>query len=111
MIPPVLVFAVPGKLGSSKEIEDATSYYNGITADFRLIFEEVYKTIFSRFHVPINPSGDYSIIPFKAPKSSKTFTPEEFKYMTFDEVRDSLGLAKLTEAEKVNLIINQNQNG
>lgn len=111
MIPPVLVFAVPGKLGTSTEIEDATSYYNGITSDFRLIFEEVYKDIFSRFHKPINVSGDYSIIPFKAPKSSKTFTPEEFKFMTFDEVRDSLGLPKLSEAEKVNLIVNQNQNG
>lgn len=97
MIPPVLVFATPSKLGSSTEIEDATSYYNGITADFRLIFEEVYKTIFSRFHVPINPTGDYSIIPFKAPKADGKISPEYFPYYTKNEIRESNGDAPVIE--------------
>ena len=90
-IPPVLVFSTPNKLGSGAEIEDATSFYNGITADFRLIFEEVFSDIFSRFYKVVNATGDYSIIPFKAPKSDGTIKPEYFPYYSKNEIRESNG--------------------
>ena len=90
-IPPVLVFATPNKLGSGNEIEDATAYYNGITADYRLIFEEVFSDIFGRFYKNINRSGDYSIIPFKAPKSNSQISAEYFPYYSKNEIREANG--------------------
>lgn len=63
-IPPILAnMLVPGKLAASSEYRDAYQIYNSNTLDERKIFEEKFKEVFSRYRNPINPSGDYSIIP------------------------------------------------
>lgn len=65
-IPPVLLgVAVSGKLGTADEIRDAYFFYNSITSDERRIFEEIFTEIFSNYRNPINPSGDYSIMPLE----------------------------------------------
>jgi len=46
LIPPVLLVATAGKLGSSTEIKDATAFYNGITEDQRRSVEEVFAEMF-----------------------------------------------------------------
>lgn len=98
LIPSVLIMATAGKLGTSTEIKDATAYYNGITADERLVIEEVFKMIFSKFHKNINPTNDYSIIPFKAPVSDKDIDPTLFQYLTSNEIREANGFAPLEDA-------------
>lgn len=65
LIPPVLLLRVAGSLGTSKEISDAFDYYNTITADERLIVEEIITEVFSGWFTDINPSNDYSLIPLK----------------------------------------------
>jgi hypothetical protein len=63
-IPPVLAnIQTPGKLGTAQEMQDAYLIYNSVTEDDRLIFEEIFKEIFSIYRNPINQTGDYSIIP------------------------------------------------
>ena len=57
---------VAGKLGSASEEIEATESYNKKTAGKRLVVEEVFKDIFTRFNVSINPTNDYSIIPITA---------------------------------------------
>jgi hypothetical protein len=47
---------------SNDEITEAYSYYNNITQDDRLIIEEIFRDIFSRFSQAINPTNDYTIL-------------------------------------------------
>lgn len=64
-IPPVLLSTlVPGKLGDS-DYETGFRYYNSTTTDDRLIFEETFKEVFSRWYFAINQSGNYSIKPLE----------------------------------------------
>lgn len=60
--PPILSgIQVAGKLGNSQDLKDAYEYYNLITSDERLIFEELFKEVFMRFNRVINSTGDYSV--------------------------------------------------
>jgi len=54
-IPTVFLDAVSGKLGLTKELEEAVSFYNLMTKDERAIFEQCYSDIFG---------SDYQIQPF-----------------------------------------------
>ena len=68
MVPPVLVGdLVAGKMGTSKEMEDATVVYNGMTYDERLVVEEITRKLVSLMPSPtaICPSGDYSVKPLQ----------------------------------------------
>jgi len=47
LIPPVLLVAAAGKLGSSSEITDATAFYNGVTADVRNEISGVFSELFN----------------------------------------------------------------
>jgi len=47
LIPPVLLIATAGKLGSSTEITDATAFYNGVTSDYRLEISAAFKELFT----------------------------------------------------------------
>ncbi|CAB4152531.1 hypothetical protein UFOVP606_14 [uncultured Caudovirales phage] len=92
LIPQILMFQVAGKQGTATEIKDATAFYNGITADDRLVIEELFTEAFRNFYYDINPSNDYSIIPFKAPITQKELTAEYFPYVTKNQILESLGL-------------------
>jgi hypothetical protein len=93
LIPPVLLVRTSGTLGTSKEIADATDYYNSLTSYDRLVVEEAMKEVFSYFHENINPSGDYSILPLKV---EKPIEPQYFAYFSEDEIRQSLGYQSRT---------------
>jgi hypothetical protein len=88
LIPPVLLVQTSGSLGTSKEISDASKYYNGITSSDRNEIEEILTETFKDFHFDINPSGDYSIQPlqFKEP-----IELAYFPYYTKNEIRESNG--------------------
>jgi hypothetical protein len=62
-IPKALYISATASIGDSTEIEQSTELYNGLTADDRLVFEEVFTDVFERFDELVNPSGDYSILP------------------------------------------------
>lgn len=95
-IPPVLLVRTSGTLGTSKEISDATDFYNSFTAYDRLIIEELLKEVFSRFQVNICPSGDYSILPLKVEKElDVTYS----QYFTKNEFRQSLGYEAIDDAD------------
>ncbi len=66
-IPSILIGKeTQGKLGTSGEFIEATDNYNKNTKDERLVVEEVYRKVFSRYYYNINPTNDYSIIPITA---------------------------------------------
>lgn len=80
---------------TSSEIKDATAYYNGITYHERLIVEEIFKEIFTNFYPAVNTTGNYSIIPFKAPVAEKELTADVFPYVTKNQILTSYGLPEL----------------
>jgi hypothetical protein len=47
---------------SSQNIEDDTKFYNSITTDERMLIEQDTELLFTNFHIPINATGDYSIL-------------------------------------------------
>lgn len=64
MLLPVLVGdLVAGKMGTAQELQDAYAWYNSITVDDRMIFEETFAELGRNFYKNINPTNDYSIIP------------------------------------------------
>jgi hypothetical protein len=46
-------------------MKDAYNFYNSITSVERRHVERIFKQIFERFHSPVCPSKDYSILPLK----------------------------------------------
>lgn len=63
LIPEVLF--VLGKGFATDEIINGFNYYNHLTQHQRLIIEEVFTEIFSKWAYNINPSGNYAITPLK----------------------------------------------
>jgi len=102
LIPPVLLVRTSGSLGTSKEISDATEFYNAITADDRLIIEEILKQVFSNFSYNICPSKDYSILPLKVEKELDVAYSQ---YFTKNEFRQSLGYEALEDAKSDNSVL------
>lgn len=78
LIPPDLLGEFKGGALSAQQISDSYEYYNSVTQDERLIFEEILTKIFSYWRNPI-PVVDYSIIPLqyvvKKPESLITTQP------------------------------------
>jgi hypothetical protein len=102
LIPPALLVRTSGSLGTSKEISDATDFYNTITADDRLIIEEILKMVFTNFYYDICPSKDFSIIPLKVEKElDVTYA----SYFTKNEFRQSLGYEALEDAKSDNSVL------
>jgi hypothetical protein len=91
-IPPVLLLSIAGSLGANNQLKEAFSYYNSITSDERLIIEEVFEIIFSRWHVQdVNPTNDFSIIPLTSPKITSQISQEYFPFYTKNEIRVANG--------------------
>ena len=88
LIPPTLLIQTAGKLGTSREIADAASYYNDITEDDRKMIAEILKEAFTGFVFDVNPSGDYSIKPLEYNKPiDQVYLP----YYSKDEIRIANG--------------------
>lgn len=102
IIPPVLLVRTSGQLGTSKEIADATEFYNSVTSYDRLIIEETLKEVFQHFHVKICPSGDYSILPLKV---EKELDVSYSQYFTKNEFRQSLGYEPIEDAKSDNSVL------
>lgn len=74
IIPPILIGdREPGKLGpSQQEIQDAVTFFNWITADLRLVFEETYSKIFRHWHdKKLVEGADFSILEVSAEVGNK----------------------------------------
>lgn len=109
LIPQVLLLSIPGKLGTSKEIEEATAFYNGITADDRLQLTETYQELFPRFVDGLLNTSDYTISTFAFPNPNTQIAPEYFPYYTANEIREANGDKALSEEELIKLK-GENQN-
>lgn len=62
LIPAILLSITDGGYFNQQQLQDATRYYNSITVDERILFEETFAKLGSLFHTAINPSGDYSML-------------------------------------------------
>ena len=74
-IPPILIgIKESNSLGvESKQRKGATDFYNSVTEGERIMFEEIFKTIFTFWHdKTANPSDDYSIIPIEVKEDNMT---------------------------------------
>lgn len=69
-IPQCLVSVNSTSVFTKEQIIDGFDYYNAHTSDDRLIMEECFKEIFSNWHTPINPTGNYSLIPIRFESST-----------------------------------------
>lgn len=47
---------------NQNQLPESQMYYNALLTSERLIFEECFTEIFSRFQTPINPTNDYTLI-------------------------------------------------
>jgi hypothetical protein len=64
-IPSVLINGlVPGKLGTSSEIQDAVAFYNKQTSRERTLLEETATILCKNFYPTINTTNNYAIIEF-----------------------------------------------
>jgi len=90
LIPPVLLMQTQGKLGTSKEIYDATNYYNGIINHYQQICSEIFNDLF--INSTILNSGDFSIVQIKAKAENS-------------EIVSLVSNAGLTSEQKTNLLI------
>jgi hypothetical protein len=88
LIPPALLIATSGKLGSSNEIADAAKYYNDITADDRKIIEDILRETFKGYAFPINATNDYSI---EMISYNRQIEAAYFPFYSSDEIRESKG--------------------
>ena len=99
-IPPVLMGILQGgKLGTSKEIQDATEFFNGITAPERLVIEEIFSEIMSRFAEKVNPSADYSILTYQNPVINSEIEQQFLPYFTINEVRKNKGYEPIEDGD------------
>lgn len=90
LIPPVLLLETSGKLGSSKEIQDATNYYNGIVKYNQLLIEESFTELFANNIFTENQ--DFSIIPMKAQADD-------------DKIIAVISNANLTQDQKIEILV------
>lgn len=96
IIPKILLLRGTASLGDGKQFEEAKEFYNDVTADDRLILEEIFTEIFPKWATPINPSGDYSITPVKVVKQIEQ---EYFPYFSKNEIRESKDYPPVEEAK------------
>jgi hypothetical protein len=73
LIPPVLVGEFVGGQLSSQQIADSYDFYNAVTQDERLIFEELLTEIFKYWRQPVSTT-DYTIIPLQYTHQATTET-------------------------------------
>ncbi len=73
---PTLIGGVTqGTLGISQDVIESCAFVNGMTNRERREMEETFKMIFDNFYVDINPSKNYSIIPFSIEFNSTSVVP------------------------------------
>lgn len=108
LIPPILLMAVPGKMGTANEIDVAYQIYNANTNDYRIIVEELFKEAFDNFYIDLNPSKDFSVIPITAQMRepiAKDFFPDTTKNERRISINlpeeEGLGVNTTTLAEKI----------
>lgn len=57
-IPPVLLMAIPGKLGTSSEIIEGTASYNGTTREYRLAISAAFEELFTNYVKEVGDNFD-----------------------------------------------------
>lgn len=92
-IPPVLLFAIPGKLGSSSEMKEASALYNGNTEIYRRSVSEVFDKLLSNSVYIVG--DDFDIEPFEVNVVESKETSEGKK-----EVVNLLSNNSLSESQK-----------
>ncbi len=88
LVPEVLLAKANGGIGESKQLSDASRYYNEITEDDRDTVEEILREVFSGWFYDINPEEEYSIIPLKF---SRAIEKDYFQFYSEDEIRVANG--------------------
>jgi len=90
-IPDILIKAVAGSLGENSARDQAVDFYNGLISGERLLLQEIFENVFSRFHYDINPDGDYTLVPFKFPETSAKIPDVHLSYYPPKRIREANG--------------------
>lgn len=90
LIPPVLLLETSGKLGSSKEIQDATNYYNGIVKYNQILIEEIFSELF--INNIFTDNQDFSITQLKAKADD-------------EKIVSVISNASLTQDQKIEILV------
>lgn len=98
LIPPALLIATAGKLGTAKEINESTQFFNMVTLDYRIVMEQLFKTAFDGFYTELNPTKDFTIIQLSE-SMREAITSEFFPDTTSNERRASIGLPEKADKE------------
>lgn len=73
--PAILHSDYMGTNGYNKDqLRDSMEYYTNYTHPNRIYFEELFSNLFDNFHIDINPSKIYSIVPLKSLSNEATQT-------------------------------------
>ena len=59
------------------QLPQSMGYYNAYTEPYRIFYEEIFAELFENFHVNINPSNSYRIIPLEAVTNGQVSTEED----------------------------------
>lgn len=59
------------------QLPQSMAYYNAYTDPYRILFEEVYTEVFSKFKENINPSGSYKITPLSTVSTTDLTTEQD----------------------------------
>jgi hypothetical protein len=85
-IPPTLLLSVPGKLGTSTEVIEATAFYNGVTSEYRLSISEVWEELFKNSIFDVG--GNFNILEI-IPKVVDVKETNEGKKSIVEVLKDS----------------------
>lgn len=90
---------------SSQNIKDDTKFYNSVTKEERLYFEELFKVLFTNYYVNINQTNDYSILEIKF-DSDSSVAPSLLDKIGIDGVREVSTIISggLDNVQKINLL-------
>jgi len=104
-IPTVLMESIPGSLGGEKQLAEARKYYNDLTSDERMVFEETFKELCTNFYYDINKTNDYSIIPIET--GALNIPAEYLGDLTQNERRLAIGFPELDSQKAQTQILAQ----
>lgn len=98
LIPPVLLIAQAGKLGSSSELKDSTALYNGQTADYRIVLSEIYEELLKGFKG--TNIEDYSI----KLRQADTVKPKD-TIEGKSKIIETISNTSLSDKQKLNVLV------
>ena len=96
--PAILHSVTDAGMFNKEQLKEAVQFYNSVTEDDRILFEELFTELCKDFTTELNPEADFSVIPIAY--DGLVPIPDNFHAVaTRNEKRASIGLAELDDAD------------